>query len=253
MDVPADITPSQLQNLLFEIVPDVEKTRPYAFFVNDSEIGDSLRQTAQELGLSTEHVMKVKYQPLSQFRVRPVTRCTASLPGHSDAILHVHFSPDGKYLASGGGDAVVRFWDVYTTTPKFVCKGHASHVLCTAFSPDGKYFASADKTGQVRVWSPDTGTEVCSTLRGHKKWVTSLSWEPLHVKGYCERLASSSKDHTVRIWNVRTGNFEFSLTGHSDSIECVKWGGSGLIYTASRDRTILVWSVKENKVGSIII
>ena len=30
--------------------------------------------------------------------------------------------------------------------------------------------------------------------------------------------------------------------GHADSIECVKWGGEGLIYTASRDRTVKVWA-----------
>eukprot|EP00953_Heterococcus_sp_UTEX-ZZ885_P004072 2698-Heterococcus_DN1.PRE.4 len=90
----------------------------------------------------------------------------------------------------------------------------------------------------------------------------------------CERLASSSKDglvkysgtlydkynateyaHTYKlviamsvytqIWNVRTGRCEVTLSGHADSVECVKWGGEGLLYTASRDRTIMVWSVKE--------
>jgi len=35
-------------------------------------------------------------------------------------------------------------------------------------------------------------------LRGHKKWVTSLAFEPLHADPTCTRLASSSKDHTVR-------------------------------------------------------
>jgi WD40 repeat protein len=34
-------------------------------------------------------------------------------------------------------------------------------------------------------------------------------------------------------------------TGHADSVECVKWGGEGLLYSASRDRTIMVWSVKD--------
>ena len=36
---------------------------------------------------------------------------------------------------------------------------------------------------------------------------------------------------------------EASLSGHSDAVECVRWGGSGLVYTASRDRTIIVWAV----------
>lgn len=57
------------------------------------------------------------------------------------------------------------------------------------------------------------------------------------------RLASGSKDHTIRIWNVSNGQCDTTISGHSDSVECVKWGGSGLIYTACRDRTIKVWNV----------
>ncbi len=33
------------------------------------------------------------------------------------------------------------------------------------------------------------------------------------------------------------------ISGHSDAVECVKWGGTGLLYSASRDRTIMVWAV----------
>ena len=31
------------------------------------------------------------------------------------------------------------------------------------------------------------------------------------------------------------------LTGHSQSVTCVRWGGEGLIYTSSHDRTVKVW------------
>lgn len=50
-------------------------------------------------------------------------RCTSSLAGHSEAVLHASFSPDGRYLASGSGDTTVRFWDVNTETPHFTCRG----------------------------------------------------------------------------------------------------------------------------------
>lgn len=43
-----------------------------------------------------------------------------------------------------------------------------------------------------------------------------------------------------QIWNTRTGRCEASLSGHADSVEKVIWGGQGLLYTASRDRTIKV-------------
>ena len=60
--------------------------------------------------------------------------------GHSDAILNVSFSPDGTRLASGGGDATVRFWDILTTTPLRQCKGHKHHVLTTSWSPGLSHF-----------------------------------------------------------------------------------------------------------------
>lgn len=117
-----------------------------------------------------------------------------------------------------------------------------NHVLCTAWSPNGKLYASGDKSGEVIVWRAGTGEMVCR-LTGHRQWVTSLSWEPLHRNAKCERLASSSRDGTVSVWNVRTRRRETVIAGHSDSIECCKWGGEGLLYTASRDRTVRVWSL----------
>lgn len=47
---------------------------------------------------SYEETLTVTYQPLSVFRVRPVTRCVETMPGHTDAVLHVSYSPDGKRL-----------------------------------------------------------------------------------------------------------------------------------------------------------
>jgi WD40 repeat protein len=47
----------------------------------------------------------------------------SSLPGHSEAVISVSFSPDGRHLASGSGDTTVRFWDVLTQTPIHTCHG----------------------------------------------------------------------------------------------------------------------------------
>ena len=89
------------------------------------------------------------YLPQAVFRVRPVTRCTSSLPGHSEPVISVQFSSDGLHLASGSGDKTVRLWDLATELPKHVCKGHNHWVLCIAWSPNGKKLASACKNGEV--------------------------------------------------------------------------------------------------------
>jgi len=54
-------------------------------------------------------------------------------------------------------------------------------------------------------------------------------------------LASSSKDGDIRIWDSVLGQTLRILTGHTQSVTCLRWGGSGLIYSGSQDRTIKVW------------
>ena len=261
MDVPLSATHAQLEALLNTLLkegsPAHEET-PYALYLSGAELLDNLGAAVKAEGGSTEAVATIRYQPLAVFRVMPVTRCSDSLPGHTAPVLHVSFSPNGATLASGGGDGVVRFWSASTCMPRATCTGHDSHVLATAWSPDGGRFASADKAGVVRIWDPASRSktaEPLAVLRGHTAWVTSLSWEPLHsapapASGEpraCDYLASASKDKTVRVWNVRTKTCAFVLSGHSDSVEALRWGGVGLIYSGSRDRTVIVWSVDADR------
>ena len=40
----------------------------------------------------------------------------------------------------------------------------------------------------------------------------------------------------------------FALTAHTNSVTSVKWGGEGLIYSASRDTTVMVWNAENGSV-----
>jgi len=253
-----DVTPPQLQALINKLLSN-EDDLPYSFYVGDDEVLQTLKDTIQAQKLSTEKVLTVVYQPQAVFRVRAVTRCSASMSGHAEAVLSVAFSPDGQRLASGSGDTTVRIWDIFTQTPEFTCKSHTNWVLCIAWSPDGKRLASGSSDNKIQLWDPATGQAIGAPLAGHRNVITSLSWEPYHKYGVphvclyfyllfssprnpeCSRLASSSKDGTVKVWDVQTRRLLFSLSGHGDSVSCVKWGGDGLIYTASRDRSIHVY------------
>lgn len=247
IDLPVATSSNQLEQLINNLLGSSEVV-PYAFYVEGIEVTSSVEATLAQLQeegkcLSYEDTLTISYQPLSVYRVRPVTRCVESMPGHTDSVLHVSYSPNGSCLASGGGDMTVRFWNPSTSLPAHTCIGHRDHVLCTAWAPNGLRFLSADRAGEIRQWDPKTGSQIGAPLKGHKKWVTSLAYEPLHSNAECNRVASSSKDHTVRIWNLSTMNCEGIISGHTDSVETVKWGGNGLIYTASRDRTIMVWAI----------
>ncbi|XP_071537073.1 notchless protein homolog 1 isoform X3 [Panulirus ornatus] len=208
IELPLALARDKLQ-LILNALLEQEEITPYSFFVNEKEVTGSL-SGAVDSSVSEEKVMTILYQPQAVFRVRAVTRCTSSLPGHAEAVLSVSFSPDGQHLASGSGDTTVRFWDVYTETPHFTCKGHRHWVLATAWSPDGMHLASGCKAGQILIWDPTTGKQMGRALTGHKQWVTSLCWEPLHLTcdGESKRLASAGKDGDVRIWNTKLGSCE---------------------------------------------
>jgi ribosome assembly protein 4 len=66
-------------------------------------------------------------------------------------------------------------------------------------------------------------------------------WWSSYRNGESRHLASSSKDQSIRIWDVVLGQTLKILNGHTAAVSCIRWGGEGLIYTASRDRTIKVW------------
>ncbi len=115
------------------------------------------------------------------FRVRGISQCSASIPGHADNIVDCFFSPDGRHLATGSGDMTVRFWDVNTLTPKMTCKGHKHWVQCISWSPDGLTLASGGADKEIRLWDPVTGKELCKALTAHTNYITWISWEPLHL------------------------------------------------------------------------
>lgn len=70
---------------------------PLAFFVNgEVEVVSSLESCVKALGVETEQVLPVVYQPQAVFRVRAVARCTSTLQGHTEAVISTAFSPTGK-------------------------------------------------------------------------------------------------------------------------------------------------------------
>lgn len=64
-------------------------------------------------------------------------------------------------------------------------------------------------------------------------------------KNYYRHLASSSKDGDVRIWDTVLCQTLRIISGHTKSVSVVKWSGTGLLYTASQDRTVKVWRASD--------
>jgi WD40 repeat protein len=131
-----------------------------------------------------------------------VAQKVITLKGHTDSVDSVAFSPDGKRLASGSVDQMLKVWDAQTGQQTLTLKGHTRAVSSVAFSPDGKRLASGggefNKSGEVKVWDAQTGQQTLS-LKGHAGFVWSVAFSP---DG--KRLASGSTDKTAKVWDAQT-------------------------------------------------
>jgi RNA polymerase sigma factor (sigma-70 family) len=108
------------------------KDRPLVFAPDGrtlAEVGyDAARVLAAETGAATAEL-----RGAGQFR------CAA-------------FSPDGKRLATGHDDGVVRVWDAATGKELDRLPGHDGPVRVVAFSPDGRTLASGGSDTTVLLW-----------------------------------------------------------------------------------------------------
>lgn len=94
---------------------------------------------------------------------------------HWDTVHSVAFSPDGKVLASGGFDHVVKLWDPDTGKELRTLVGHPTEVQCVAFDASGELLASVSRDGTVRLWESATGKDRGTIRTGHTKHVNRLA------------------------------------------------------------------------------
>ena len=86
-------------------------------------------------------------------------------------------SQDGKHIATGGYDGIIRLWNVETGQPEHVIE-HPRGVRTIAWSPKGNYFVSGDYGGTLRVFDAMTASltkEIASTQRLVEESVQSIN------------------------------------------------------------------------------
>ena len=150
-------------------------------------------------------------------------------------LTFLELSADGKVLATGGFDGLVKLWDMATGDELPPIQAHADPVMSVAFSPDGLVLATASLDQTIKLWPLATRGEF-DTLRGHESGVWAVAFS---ADG--SRLASGGQDKTVRIWNTRPKPRKPALSGLS-AWEPAIWSPDSKVLAAHcQDETVKIW------------
>lgn len=188
-----------------------------------------------------EHVLSTgsRHGTIHNHDVRQKTHHFQTLENHTHEICGLKWSPDGKYLASGGNDNIVNIWTGAGECNKTFTE-HTAAVKALAWCPwQTNVLATgggtADRT--IRFWNASSGA--CLNSIDTKSQVSSLVWNKEHreiISGH-----GFSKNQ-LSIWSYPTMNKVEDLTGHTERVLSMAASPDGsTIVSAAADETLRFW------------
>ncbi|KAE8450085.1 transcriptional regulatory protein rco1 [Mollisiaceae sp. DMI_Dod_QoI] len=155
-------------------------------------------------------------------------------------IRSVCFSPDGRFLATGAEDKLIRVWDIASRTIRNTFAGHEQDIYSLDFARDGRTIASGSGDRTVRLWDIEAGQNVLTL--SIEDGVTTVAISP-----DTKFVAAGSLDKSVRVWDAVTGYLVERLEGpdgHKDSVYSVAFAPNGKdLVSGSLDKTIKMWEL----------
>jgi WD40 repeat protein len=156
--------------------------------------------SAPQLGHDGKRLAAVRDQVVQVWNLEQAIKDNGQSPlltlhGHPKPVNHLGFSRDGRRLATGSMDKIVRVLSLETGQEELTLRGHHDMVVDVRFSPDGQRLLSAGWDGTIKVWDATRDPDF-RALKGHANNITELTFAP-----DSRHLASVAPDG-LRLWNV---------------------------------------------------
>lgn len=138
------------------------------------------------------------------------------------------FSPDGRYIATGGITDSLVLWDARTGKKvRSFDFGHKHpnpylyYVFAVDFSPSGKILAAGGTDRTIDLWDPETGEKIRS-LEKRESNVFELAFSP---DG--RFLAAADGDGRTAVWDARTWKLLGEYKGHAGRVLSLAFSSDG--------------------------
>lgn len=144
-----------------------------------------------------------------------ITEEMKELIGHTSEVQKIAFSPDGKTLASGGKDEVIRLWDVESGVLENTFAGHALSIESLKFSSDGEIIVSHGGDNNLCIWNANSG-ELIHIISDFKDEIKDLDFA---ADG--KTLVTANSNGLIQTWNMYTGRKldEFKWNTHVEFVQ----------------------------------
>lgn len=165
------------------------------------------------------------------------------LSGHTDIVIALDRSQDGRLVISAGKDQVARLWNIERRELVQTFKGHAGSIGAVGIPknvPKPKYVLTGSQDLTVKRWNVDRGV-ADYTRKAHDKDINAID---ISYDG--KFFASASQDRTIKVWDVNTGEVLGILRGHRRGVWTVKFSpfDRDVLISGSGDKTVKLWNLK---------
>lgn len=162
--------------------------------------------------------------------------------GHSGAVESMAFSQNGKLLASGDKNGVIKLWDLSSGREIKTLSKHSLGVSDISFSPSGNLLVSGGTDSSIKIWNVIDGRELMNLYGGSHSIISVI------FSADEKKLISASLAGGIKLWDVATGKELKTFKGHTDYILSMTLSPDGeTLATGSKDETIRLWSIKTGK------
>jgi WD40 repeat protein len=160
---------------------------------------------------------------------------------HQQTVRVVTWSPDGRYLASGGDDGLLLVWGIDGVVRQRVA--HPAAVTALAWSPEsGRLVTGA--ANQVTFLTALTGTVLASFPHDHIATVTGLAWTAHNQ----QQVVSGALDQRAIVWQTTQYQPQTIFTHHTAPIESVTWAVDGqTIASSSHGGVVRLWNAESGQ------